>query len=219
MGQIFCMMGKSASGKDTIFQMLMMRKELHLKKIVPYTTRPIRSGEKEGVEYHFVSVDRMQEMQNAGKIIELRTYHTHEGDWHYFTADDGQINLDVDNYLMIATPEAYLPIREYFRKNAAGSSLGISSTDQKDTVEKPDLERTVPIYIEVEDGERLQRALSRERAQKHPKYAEMCRRFLADEQDFAPEKLAECGITKVFENQNPEETADEVAGFILARES
>ena len=34
-----------------------------------------------------------------------------------------------------------------------------------------------PVYIEVEDGERLERALARERTQEVPKYEEMCRRF------------------------------------------
>ena len=38
----------------------------------------------------------------------------------------------------------------------------------------------VPLYVEVDDGLRLSRALERERKQTEPKYAEMCRRFLAD---------------------------------------
>ena len=45
-----------------------------------------------------------------------------------------------------------------------------------------------PIYIEVEDGERLERALAREKTQEVPKYEEMCRRFLADQNDF-PRKI------------------------------
>lgn len=35
----------------------------------------------------------------------------------------------------------------------------------------------VPLYIEVEDGERLQRALDQERQQTEPKVCELCRRF------------------------------------------
>lgn len=45
-------------------------------------------------------------------------------------------------------------------------------------------ETVCPIYIQVEDGERLQRALIREKQQENPRYAEMCRRFLADQEDF-----------------------------------
>ena len=56
----------------------------------------------------------------------------------------------------------------------------------------------VPLYIHVEDGVRLQRALNRENTQKNPKYAEMCRRFLADEKDFSKERLDQCGIIKQY---------------------
>ena len=48
-------------------------------------------------------------------------------------------------------------------------------------------ENVIPIYIQVDDGVRLERALERERTQKEPKYAELCRRFLADEKDFSEE--------------------------------
>lgn len=53
MGKIFYLMGKSSSGKDTIFKALLSDGELSLKQIVPYTTRPIREGEQNGVEYFF----------------------------------------------------------------------------------------------------------------------------------------------------------------------
>ena len=54
MGKIFCLMGKSSTGKDTIYKMLRDEKALQLQTIVPYTTRPIRAGETEGVEYHLL---------------------------------------------------------------------------------------------------------------------------------------------------------------------
>ena len=80
MSKIFYLMGKSASGKDTIYKEL---KELlpELKTIVIYTTRPIREGEQDGVEYHFVDEARLQEFQEADKVIELRAYNTVHGVW------------------------------------------------------------------------------------------------------------------------------------------
>ena len=53
MGKIFYIMGKSASGKDHIYARLMQHTELNLKKMVLYTTRPIRDGEEEGKQYFF----------------------------------------------------------------------------------------------------------------------------------------------------------------------
>ena len=53
MGKIVYLMGKSSSGKDTIFKELMKEGTMDLRTIVPYTTRPIRAGEENGVEYFF----------------------------------------------------------------------------------------------------------------------------------------------------------------------
>ena len=189
MGKIFCVMGKISSGKDTLYQML--KKELDFDSIVPYTTRPIREGETNGVEYHFVTEEEVAELEEAGKIIELRAYNTEHGIWKYFTADDAQIDLEHRNYLMIGTVEAYQKLKAYYGE-----------------------EHLVPIYIEVDDGIRLQRALNREKLQEQPKYAEMCRRFLADEVDFSEEKLAEAGIEKRFVNKTLDETKQELMDYI-----
>lgn len=178
MGKIFCLMGKSASGKDTIYKKLLEREDLHLRRVIPYTTRPIRSGEAEGDDYFFRTLEEAAQMEREGRIIEIRDYHTIHGLWRYFTADDGQICLEKHSYLMIGTLEAYGKIRDYF---GAGS--------------------VVPVYVWVDDGVRLSRALARERSQENPKYAEMCRRFLSDEADFAEERLREAGVGKRYQNR------------------
>ena len=190
MSKIFYLMGKSASGKDTIYKKVKEQMP-ELKTIVIYTTRPIREGEQNGREYHFVDDDKLKELQEAGKVIELREYNTVHGIWKYFTADDGQFAGD-DDYLAIGTLESYVKLRDYFGQ-----------------------ERLVPIYVEVEDGLRLERALARERMQATPKYEEMCRRFLADEQDFSNEKIEKAGIVKRYNNINLNECISEIANDIM----
>lgn len=189
MGRIFCLMGKSSSGKDTLYRML--QEELQLDTIVPYTTRPIREGEKDGVEYHFITEEEVEKLQAQGRVIELRAYHTVHGVWKYLTVDDRQVDLSARNYLMIGTVEAYQKLKDYYGEKYL-----------------------VPIYIEVDNGVRLQRALDRERSQAVPKYAEMCRRFLADEEDFSETKLIEAGITKRFANVDLEQTKKELITYI-----
>lgn len=190
MGKIYCVMGKSSSGKDTVYKKLKEQyKEFRL--IVPYTTRPIREGEKDGVEYYFVSEDRFCEMKESKKVIEARSYNTKCGIWTYFTADDGQIDLNASDYLLIGTLVTYRALRKYF-----GESY------------------IVPIYLEVEDGLRLVRALERERRQDEPKYAEMCRRFLADEEDFSEENLIKSGITERFCNEDLAACLDKIRTYI-----
>ena len=49
-GKLFYIMGKSASGKDTIYQRLLRNSEFSLERLVIYTTRPIRDGELDGRE-------------------------------------------------------------------------------------------------------------------------------------------------------------------------
>ena len=188
---IFYLMGKSSSGKDTIFRRLMEDEDLSLETIVSYTTRPIREGEVEGVEYHFVKDYEMEEMEKKGLVIEKRTYDTVCGLWNYFTAIDTEVNVKKNNYILMGTLEAYVKIRDFY-----GS------------------ENVLPIYIHVDDGKRLMRALNREMEQQNPKYAEMCRRFLADCEDFSEEKLEEIGIQKRFNNDDINKCIGEIESYI-----
>ena len=185
------MAGKSSSGKDTIYRNLLECRQLQLKKLIPYTTRPIRAGEKNGREYFFTDEAGLEALRQSGKVIEERVYHTFHGPWYYFTVDDGPLDLARQDYLMIGTLESFLAIKRY----VGGSNI-------------------VPLYIEVDDGERLQRALDRERKQEEPKYEEMCRRFLADSGDFSEEKITEAGIEKRFRNSSLEKCLEEVKEYI-----
>ena len=191
MGKIFCVMGKSASGKDTIYSRLLENEKLSLKRIVPYTTRPMRDGEEDGKTYHFCDEAKVQKLDEMGKIIELREYNTVYGIWKYFTVDDGQIDLAKGNYLLIGTLATYTKVVKYFGQD-----------------------KVLPIYIEVEDGERLIRAIDREKQQKEPKYEEMCRRFLADASDFSEENLKKAGVSRRFQNRELINTIQDIEEYV-----
>ena len=192
MGKIIYLMGKSSSGKDTIFKRLLEDDTLGLKTVVPYTTRPIRSGEQDGVEYYFTDEEGYLKRKAGGKIVEERAYRTFHGLWRYFTLDDGQIRWNGQDYIMIGTLEAYLKMKDYFGED-----------------------KVLPVMIELDDGIRLERALNRERKQQQPKYEEMCRRFLADSEDFSEEKIREAGIRHRFQNDNLERCLSEIKEYII----
>lgn len=192
MGKFICFMGKSSTGKDTIFQKILEDKELGLKTLVPYTTRPIRGGEVNGVEYFFTDEEGYRKLSGNGKIIEERTYDTYYGPWRYFTVDDGKIDLKHQNYAVIGTLEAYNKLCEFFGKG-----------------------NIVPVLIEVDDGIRLARALEREKKQENPGYEELCRRYLADCEDFSEEKIKEAGIGRRFYNDNLERCLKEIKEYIV----
>lgn len=194
MGKIFVFMGKSAAGKDTLYKRIM---EMHreLLPVIPYTTRPIRSGEADGNEYFFVTKEKMDKLESDGKIVEKRCYNTVKGPWYYFTADDGQIDFSKGNYCYITTLEGYIGIRDYFGED-----------------------KVVPIYIEVDQLERMRRSLEREAAQKKPCVAEVCRRFLADEEDFSDENLRRAKIEESISNMNLEEAVKKIEKLISRKE-
>lgn len=183
-------MGKSASGKDSVYRGLMKR--FSFEKIVMYTTRPMRQGEKDGVQYYFTDEARYHQLLEAGKVIESRCYQTVHGPWIYYTVDDGSIRREgKEQYLVIGTLESYEKLKEYFG-----------------------VDMLVPIYLEVNDGLRLERAFAREKAEAVPRYSEMCRRYLADEEDFSEEKLNAAGIDKRFSNEQLEQCLGEIEAYI-----
>ena len=194
MARLFYMIGKSSTGKDTIYREVISRTDLDLNPLVMYTTRPIRKGETDGKEYYFVDEKVLNELEKEGRVIEKRAYHTIHGIWTYFTVDDEHADLNRKDYLAIGTLESYAQIRNYY-----GEKL------------------VVPVYIQVEDGLRLERALKREKQQSVPKYEELCRRFLADQADYAEEKLAKAGIDRRFSNDKDiMSCVEEVVAFIRA---
>lgn len=193
MGKIYCMMGKSSTGKDTLYKMLLEDGALSLKKTFP-TRRGRCAGEKRTAWNIISRREGTGRSSKAWKVIELRAYDTVQGVWKYFTVDDHQIQDLRQNYLLIGTLEAYGKLRDYFGK-----------------------ERVVPIYIEVEDGIRLERAIGRERQQREPHYEEMCRRFLADAADFSEEKLLDAQITVRFVNDDLKQTEENIRDYILSQ--
>lgn len=193
MGRLFYIIGKSSTGKDTIYKALLDREELHLRELVMYTTRPIREKEENGREYYFVDDAAADELVQQGKVIEMRSYDTVHGVWRYFTVDDAHTDLAHYDYLAIGTLQSYEKVKNYYGAD-----------------------RVVPIYIEVDDENRLERAFKREKKPQNRRFDEMCRRFLADSADFSEENLNRAGIQRRFSNdRDREECIQEVADFIL----
>lgn len=191
--KIIYIVGKSSVGKDTIYKILKQR--MNVKPYVLYTTRPIRTGEENGVNYYYLKQEEMEKYINEkdSKVMEYRTYNTIYGPWTYATIVDGQFESNKD-LLMEGTLESYNAVKKYFENN-----------------EKV---KVIPIYIEVDDGIRLERALKREREQENPKYEELCRRFLADSKDFSESKIIESGIKKRFQNINIEDCVKEIIEYV-----
>ncbi|WP_368039533.1 guanylate kinase [Sphingomonas sp. ID1715] len=68
-GVLFVLSSPSGAGKSTISRML-LEADRTLRMSVSVTTRPIRPGERDGVDYHFVDLPRFKEMVAAGEFLE-----------------------------------------------------------------------------------------------------------------------------------------------------
>ncbi|MDR0991643.1 MAG: guanylate kinase [Ruminococcus sp.] len=169
MGKLICIIGKSGSGKDTLYKNIISDPKLRLMPVTPYTTRPKRKEETDGEDYHFVTLETMKAMEAAGEIIEKRVYHTVHGDWFYFTRKF-ELQNEGKTAAIITTPAAFLKLAEVFgNKNL------------------------IIVYLDTDDKTRLERSVNRESEQPTPNYQEVCRRFLADEKDFAFIKTEDWG--------------------------
>lgn len=188
--KLIYLIGKSSSGKDTIFKELLNLTGYN--SYITYTTRPMRNGEKQGVEYYFISDKKMNEYIKEHMVIECRAYKTVYGEWKYATIDDEQFKSN-NNIITIGTLESYNKIREFF--------LG-----------KKDFE-IIPVYIEVPDNIRLRRAIEREE-KGSGNYDEMCRRFIADCKDFSDENLKNACIEKRFKNIVLDKCLNEILDYI-----
>ena len=135
MHRLYYIMGKSATGKDTIYRELHER--FGFQPLILYTTRPMRQNEENGREYFFIDRETLHKMHAKDQILESRSYETVHGIWTYCTARN--FDLDSESRFGVGTIDSYLSIRE---------KLGA--------------ENVVPIYIEVDDCTRLLRAIDRE---------------------------------------------------------
>ena len=164
MNKIFCIVGKSASGKDTIYKEIISNRSSNLIPVIPYTTRPKRIDEKNGIDYNFVTEEQLKLFEKNNQIIEKRQYLTTQGVWSYFTL---MFDIDSNNdYILITTLDGALSIIKQYGQ-----------------------EMVHIIYLVVDDKTRLLRCIERESRQVNPDYEEVCRRFIADQKDFANDKI------------------------------
>lgn len=153
--------GKSGSGKDTILKRLCKR---GFTPIVSLTSRPIREGETNGVEYNFVSRELFESLIRDKRLIEYRTYNTLVGgveDTWYYGLEKTDVDLSKD-YVVILDINGAESFMQYYGQ-----------------------ENCFCIYIDACDEIRT------ERAKKRGSYdeTEWNRRMEADEKDFSYKNL------------------------------
>lgn len=206
MVELLYIIGKSSSGKDTIKNGLVDALKVSgakVKELVLYTTREIRAGEINGLDYNFVTEDIYQELIKCDKVIETRTYNKVQGMVRYFTVIEEELHRVSADYIVgVGTLVSYNNLVKYFKLH---SDKQLSVT---------------PIYLEVENCNRLLRAMKRELKEEKDKqnFEEVCRRFEADELDYSEKNIVESAITKRFQNKNIDGTIVEIFNYLNIEE-
>lgn len=102
-------LGKTNSGKNLISDILI--KKYGCRRIITYTTRPMRDVEIQGETYHFISEEEFQNKINDGFFAEWKSYNSAFGIWYYGTSLPDMQNIDSDNSIIILTPDGYKDIK------------------------------------------------------------------------------------------------------------
>ena len=98
--KILALMGPSGSGKDTVLKEVLKKNPKEFNKIINCTTRPMREGEVDGVDYFFVSPETFAEQVLNFDMIEATNFN----DWFYGTSKDALVNDAIN--IGVFSPEA-----------------------------------------------------------------------------------------------------------------
>ena len=139
--KIFALLGYMGVGKDTILKQVLKDMD-DVKPIISTTTRPMRKGETEGVEYYFI--DDTEFFRRGTDFVEQRIYHTKvkengiekDATWRYGIE---RMELEKDDYLIVIVDSVgYKELKNYVGNN-----------------------KIVPIFISAPQEELKARALAR----------------------------------------------------------
>lgn len=106
--------GKSGAGKDTVLKELV--NEYEFTPIVSVTSRPIRNGEKEGVDYNFITREDFFNRIENGSLLEYRKYDTKVGgvpDTWYYGSPNYLLEDDKD-YVKVLDPTGARTFVEHY---------------------------------------------------------------------------------------------------------
>ena len=74
MYNVVALIGEAGSGKDTLMQRILARKPGYFNEIISCTTRPMREGEAEGVNYFYFTA-KVAKTDCQSFILKLTTIH------------------------------------------------------------------------------------------------------------------------------------------------
>lgn len=162
---MYCIIGRSSSGKDTLYNAILKSQLLNIKPLLEYTTREPRDNEIHGVHYNFLSLEEFDMLLATDKFVEIRHYDSADGRLYY------------------CTPKIILP-------NSHDIIYKTSIFSIERLINYYNTSNIRVIYCDADDHTLLHRAISRESSYKNPNYRELCRRFYSDAVDNSEDAIS-----------------------------
>ena len=131
--KLIALFGYSGAGKDTLLNYVLEKHPNEFHKIISYTTRPMRENEKEGREYHFISVQEFTDKVLNGSMLEATQWGSDFYGTDISTFDENKINIGI-----------------------------LDENGIQCLIDNPDIQ-VYPIFITANGKTRLLRALNREK--------------------------------------------------------
>ena len=182
--------GKTCSGKDTIVNELI--KKYGYKKLISYTTRPMRANEKQDIDYHFIKKDEFLDKVENDFFVEYKKFDTAQGEWWYGSAKEDYLNSE-QNTIKIIEPNGLQDILYKIKKN----KLNITP---------------ICIYIYANNKTIKKRLMQRGDDKKEAE-----RRLTQDNKDFSK---IQCIANRIFYNNGDkslDDVVDEIHDYIQRR--
>lgn len=153
--KLIAIIGRSASGKDYLFRQT-LNQNPDLNPVIHYTTRPRRDGEIEGKDYFFTTETEFQQKEDNHEFFFITSFR----DWRYGidsnSFDSKKINIGIFN------PFELRQLHEFFKNKF----------------------QLIIVETQADEQSRYQRSLKRLQPFDEENLREMCRRNLADKEDF-----------------------------------
>lgn len=153
--KLIAIIGRSASGKDHLFRHA-LKNNPSLNPVIHYTTRPRRDGEVDGRDYFFVTETEFQRKEDNYEFFSITSFR----DWRYGvdsnSFDPNKVNIGIFNPFEISQ------LHGFFK----------------------DKFQLIIIETQAEEQARYNRSLERLSPFDEEGLKELCRRNLADKEDF-----------------------------------
>ena len=110
---IYCILGMTGTGKTTLARQV--SKKLKIPIIVSYTSRPMRQGEQEGIDYHYV--DNKYFDNNKDDFIEMREYEVYDGSIWKYGYKKSDFGCQTSDYIVIIETDGFKSFKKYFGRD------------------------------------------------------------------------------------------------------